>query len=86
MRFTQEQLQSFFGENVDNTTLPAAITGNTETSMFLYIAFGMLIIFFLVGIIKWIFKSDEKDSNTSLISSSKELVTYSSSSAHDEEW
>ena len=85
MRFTQEQLQSFFGENVDNTTLPAAITGNTETSMFLYIAFGMLIIIFLVGIIKWLFKSDEKDSNTSLISSSKELVTYSSSSAHDED-
>ena len=84
MRFTQEQLQSFFGENVDNTTLPAAITDNTETSMFLYIAFGMLIIFFLVGIIKWLFKSDEKDSNTSLISSSKELVTYSSSSAHED--
>lgn len=84
MRFTQEQLQNFFGENVDNSTLPAAITGNTETSMFLYVAFGMLIIIFLIGIIKWLFKSGKKDSNTSLSSSSKELVTYNSAQNEDE--
>ena len=47
MRFTQEQLQSFFGENVDVSTLPAVITGSntTETSIITIFLIMLAIIF-----------------------------------------
>ncbi|WP_242349341.1 hypothetical protein [Mucispirillum schaedleri] len=84
MRFTQEQLQSFFGENVDVSTLPAAITGSntTETSI-ITIFLIMLAIIFMINITKLAVKKIVESKDIDNFSSSRELMLYSSNQNED---
>lgn len=84
MRFTQEQLQSFFGENVDVSTLPAAITGSntTETSI-ITIFLIMLAIIFMINITKLAVKKIVESKDRENFSSSRELMLYSSNQNED---
>lgn len=84
MRYTQEQLQNFFGENVDVTTLPAAITGsNTAEISLLTIFLIMLLVIFIINIAKLFVKKIVESKDIDNFSSSKELVTYSSAQNED---
>ena len=78
MRFTQEQLQSFFGENVDVSTLPAVITGSntTETSI-ITIFLIMLAIIFMINITKLAVKKIVEYKDRENFSYSRELMIYS---------
>ena len=84
MRFTQEQLQSFFGENVDVSTLPAVITGSntTETSI-ITIFLIMLAIIFMINITKLAVKKIVESKDRENFSSSRELMIYSSNQNED---
>lgn len=84
MRFTQEQLQSFFGENVDVSTLPVAITGSntTETSI-ITIFLIMLAIIFMINITKLAVKKIVESKDRENFSSSRELMLYSSNQNED---
>ncbi len=84
MRYTQEQLQNFFGENVDITTLPAAITGsNTAEISLLTIFLIMLLVIFIINIAKLLVKKIVESKDINNFSSSKELVIYSSAQNED---
>ncbi len=85
MRFTQEQLQSFFGTNVDVSTLPAAITSsNNAESLIITIFFIMFAVIFMINITKWTVKKIvEYKKEQTILSSSKELVTYSENQSED---
>ncbi len=84
MRFTQEQLQSFFGENVDVSTLPAVKTGSntTETSI-ITIFLIMLAIIFMINITKLAVKKIVESKDRENFSSSRELMIYSSNQNED---
>lgn len=78
MRFTQEQLQSFFGENVDVSTLPAAIVGsNISYSSMLTTFCIILAIIFIIAILKTIVCIiQEMQKKQEILSSLTGLVTY----------
>ncbi len=78
MSFTQGQLQSFFGENVDVSTLPAAIVGSniSYSSMLTTFCIILAIVFIITIFKKIVCKIQKMQKKQIILSSLTGLASY----------